>query len=86
MSILADKDLIGKVIHYYDKIGVAVIELKKALKVGDKIKFVHGDNSFEQVVESMQLEHAQVTEGKKGQEVAVKVDSEAKTGVLIYFV
>ena len=86
MSILADKDLIGKVIHYYDKIGVAVIELKKALKVGDKIKFVHGDNSFEQVVESMQLEHAQVTEGKKGQEVAVKVDSEAKTGVLVYFV
>ena len=86
MSILADKDLVGKVIHYYDKIGVAVIVLKKALKVGDKIKFVHGDNSFEQVVESMQLEHAQVTEGKKGQEVAVKVDSEAKTGVLIYFV
>lgn len=86
MSILADKDLVGKVIHYYDKIGVAVIELKKALKVGDKIKFVHGDNSFEQVVESMQLEHAPVTEGKKGQEIAVKVDSEAKTGVLIYFV
>ena len=86
MSILADKDLVGKVIHYYDKIGVAVIELKKALKVGDKIKFVHGDNSFEQVVESMQLEHAQVTEGKKGQEVAVKVDSEAKTVVLVYFV
>lgn len=85
MSILADKDLVGKVIHYYDKIGVAVIVLKKALKVGDKIKFVHGDNSFEQVVESMQLEHAQVTEGKKGQEVAVKVDSEARTGVLVYF-
>lgn len=85
MSILADKDLVGKVIHYYDKIGVAVIELKKALKVGDKIKFVHGDNSFEQVVESMQLEHAPVTEGKKGQEIAVKVDSEAKTGVLVYF-
>jgi len=85
VSILADKDLVGKVIHYYDKIGVAVIVLKKALKVGDKIKFVHGDNSFEQVVESMQLEHAQVTESKKGQEVAVKVDSEAKTGVLVYF-
>lgn len=85
MSILADKDLVGKVIHYYDKIGVAVIVLKKALKVGDKIKFVHGDNSFEQVVESMQLEHAQVTESKKGQEVAVKVDSEARTGVLVYF-
>ncbi len=31
-------DLVGKVIHYYDKIGVAVIKLDKPLKVGDKVK------------------------------------------------
>ncbi len=84
MRTLADKDLIGKVNHYYDKIGVAVLDLKKALKVGDRVKFVHGDNSFEQTVESMQLEHAPIEEGKKGQEVAVKVNSEAKSGTLVY--
>ncbi len=83
MSILAKKDLVGKVIHFYDKISVAVIRLEKALKVGDKVKFVHGENEFEQTIESMQLEHAQVESGKKGQEVAVRVDKETKSGTLV---
>ncbi len=77
-------DLIGKVIHFYDKISVAVIKLEKALKVGDKVKFEHGEHSFEQTIESMQLEHEQVTSGKKGQEVAVKVDKETKSGTQVY--
>jgi len=81
---VANKDLVGKVIHYYDKIGVAVIKLAKSLKVGDKVKFVHGEDEFEQTVESMQLEHVQVEAGKKGHEVAVKVDKEVKSGTLVY--
>ena len=80
-----DKDLVGKVIHYYDKIGVAIVKLEKGIKTGDKVKFVHGDNSFEQTVESMQLEHAQIDSGKKGDEVAIKVEQETKDGTLVYF-
>jgi putative protease len=83
---MADKDLLGKVIHYFDKIGVAVVKLDKALKIGDKVKFVHGEKEFEQVIESMQLEHEQISVGKKGQEVAIKVDQETKSGTLVYFV
>ena len=78
------KDLVGKVIHFYDKIGVAVIKLEKPLKAGDSIKFVHGENEFTQSIESMQLEHVQVESGKKGQEVAVKVDKETKSGTQVY--
>ncbi|MFH1186842.1 MAG: hypothetical protein V1697_01565 [Candidatus Levyibacteriota bacterium] len=78
------KDLIGKVIHYYDKIGVAVIKLDKGLKTGDKIKFVKGDHEFEQIADSIQLEHEQISEGKKGDEIALKVDKEAGSGTLVY--
>jgi translation elongation factor EF-1alpha len=81
---MAKKDLIGKVIHYYDKIGVAVIKLQKSLKVGDKVKFEKGDMSFEQVIESMQLEHEPISEGKKGQDIAVKVDKVIKKDVSVY--
>lgn len=84
--INVDKALVGKVIHFYDKISVAVVRLEKALKLGNKVKFEHGENSFEQTIESMQLEHEQVSSGKKGQEVAVKVDKETKSGTLVYFV
>ncbi len=76
--------MVGKVIHYYDKIGVAVIKLTKSLKAGDRVKFERKDNSFEQTIESMQLEHEQVTVGKKGEEIAVKVDKVAKDGTGVY--
>lgn len=80
------KDLAGRVIHYYDKIGVAIIRLEKTLKVGDRVKFVKGDSEFEQTIFSMQVEHAQIPEGKKGDEVGIRVDKEAKDGTLVYLV
>ncbi len=76
--------LLGTVIHYYDKIGVAVVKLSKGIKEGDSVKFVHGDKEFEQSVASMQLEHEQIKSGKKGQEVALKVDQEVKSGTKVF--
>ena len=81
---MTKKDLVGKVIHYYDKIGVAIIKLQKSLKVEDKVKFEKGDMSFEQIIESMQLEYEAISEGKKGQDIAVKVDKVVKKDVSVY--
>lgn len=75
---------LGKVIHYYDKIGVAIVRLMGKVKVGDKVKFVKGDGVFEQTVESIQVEHESLQEGKKGDEIGIKVDKSAKEGTLIY--
>lgn len=80
---MADKP-IGKVVHYYDKIGVAIIKLEGNLKAGNKLKFVRGDNEFEQVASSMQFDHKEIDEGKKGQEVGVKVDQKTPEGMLVY--
>lgn len=74
---------LGKVVHWYDKIGVAVIKLAGALKVGDKIKVKRGETEFEEAVSSMQLDHQPVAAGKKGQEVAVKLSQAAKDGAVI---
>ena len=76
-------DQIGQVVHYYDKIGVAVVKLNKPLKVGDTVKLQHGEDSFEQEVTSMQLDHKPVNSGKKGEEVAIKVDQVAKEGTVV---
>ncbi|HEY4490007.1 MAG TPA: hypothetical protein VJC12_01990 [Candidatus Paceibacterota bacterium] len=80
---MAEKSL-GKVVHWYDKIGVAVVKLTGALKVGDKVKVKHGDKEFEDSVESMQLEHSAIESGKKGQEVAIKLSQQAKEGSEIF--
>lgn len=75
---------IGKVIHWYDKIGVAVVALKGALKVGDRIKVRRGTEEFEDTVASIQLEHQPIEVGKKGQEVAIKLSQKAKEAAVVF--
>ena len=75
---------IGKVIHWYDKIGVAVVKLGKSLKVGDSIKVKHGDSEFGEEITSMQLNHEPIKSGKKGDEVAIKLSQKASVGSEIY--
>lgn len=81
---LDKKDLVGKVVHYYDKIGVAIVRLEKVLKAGDKVKFARGDEGFEQTVDSMQIEHSSIPEGKPKQEVGIKVNQPVHDGTLVY--
>lgn len=71
---------VGKVTHYYDKIGVAVVELTDSLSVGDEIRISGHGNEFTQKVASMQIEHENVETAKKGQAVGLKVDQKIKDG------
>lgn len=76
---------IGKVTHYYDKIGVAIVELSANLSKGDKIKFVRGgEDMFEQEIESMQIEHEKLDSAKKGDTIGLKVDEEVKEDAEVY--
>ena len=75
---------IGKVVHWYDKLGVAVVKLNKALKVGSQVKVKRGDQEFTETITSMQLNHESVKAGKKGEEVAVKVSQPVREGAEIY--
>ncbi len=72
---------IGKVVHYFDKIMVAVVKLSRALKVGDTVQFTGHKLDFTQTISSMEVDHLPVKSGKKGDEVAMKVDMPAKDGM-----
>jgi len=74
----------GLITHYYDKIGVAVVELLDNLAVGDKIKIVKDDQEFTQEVSSMQVEHQTVEKAKKGETVGLKVDQAVKNKAEVY--
>lgn len=71
---------VGKVTHYYDNIGVAILELSADLKVGDRIKFEGHGADFEQEVTSLQVEHKQVEKASKGEMVGMKTDQKVKEG------
>ncbi len=75
---------VGKVTHWYDKAGVAVLDLGSALKVGDHVKVKKGEEEFEETISSMQIDHKNVASAKKGDEAAVKFSQKAKEGAVIY--
>ena len=65
---------VGEVNHFYNRIGVAVIDLVDSLQVGDQVHFFGRSTDFHQEIASMQIEHESITEAGKGQEVAIKVE------------
>jgi hypothetical protein len=71
---------VGTISHYFDKIGVAVVDALATIKVGDKLKFKGHDQEFEQEVSSMQVEHENVDSIKKGDSAGLKVDQPVKKG------
>jgi len=78
---------IGKVVHFYDKLGVAIVDLKTSgLKVGDEVKFKRGDGEFSQKIASLQVDHEDVESVKKGDSFGVKVDQPTKVGTEVYLV
>lgn len=78
---------IGKVVHYYDHLGVAIVDLETGgLKVGDEVKFKRNDEEFTQKVESLQVEHETVDSVKKGDSFGLKVSQPTKPGTEVYLV
>jgi translation initiation factor IF-2 len=65
---------IGRVTHYWSKIGVAGIEITAGeVKVGDTIRFRGHTTDFTQRLDSMQVEHDVVTVARAGDSIGVKV-------------
>ncbi len=74
---------VGKIAHYFDKLGVAIVDLTAPLKVGDAVTFSHGQDTFEQTISSIQLDHEDIDRATKGKSVGVKVDHKVKEGTIV---
>ena len=65
---------LGKVTHYFSKIGVAAIELTQdTLRVGDVIHVKGHTSDFTQKIDSMQIDGQSVAEATIGQSVGLRV-------------
>ncbi len=76
---------IGRISHYFSRIGVGVVELTKGgLKVGETIHVKGHTTDLYQKVESMQMEHAPVQAAKKGESFGLHVESQVREHDLVY--
>jgi len=75
---------VGSVLHFFSKINVAVVELSTSLSIGDQILVKGPMTDFEQVVESMQIEHETLQKAEKGQSIGLKMVQQAREKDVIY--
>jgi putative protease len=76
---------VGRVLHFYTKIGVAVVELTDGnLNIGDDIIITGMSTNFGQKVESMQIEGKNIENATKGQKIGLKVANRIREGDIIW--
>ncbi|MEK6711001.1 MAG: translation elongation factor-like protein [Nitrospinota bacterium] len=71
---------IGRITHYYNKLGVATLDLEEPLKVGDRIHVEGRTTDLGQPVESIEIEHRSVPKAFPGDSAAVKVAGRVRPG------
>ena len=75
---------VGHITHFFSKISVAVVELTAPLAVGERILVKGPSTDFEQVVESMQIEHKNIPRAEAGQAIGLKMAEHARERDVVY--
>ena len=75
---------VGKVTHFFTRISVAVVELKAPISVGDRIVIKGPTTNLEQTVESMEIEHEEITRAEAGQSIGLKVNDRVRENDTVY--
>jgi translation elongation factor EF-1alpha len=70
---------LGRVTHYYSHLGVSIIELTVGeLNVGDIVHIKGKHTDFTQTVDSIQIEHQNISHAEKGKSVGIKVKEKVR--------
>jgi len=75
---------VGKVLHFFGRINVAIIELTETISVGDKIAIKGPTTESEQTVDSMEIEHMKVKQATAGQSIGMKVKGHVRENDTVY--
>jgi translation elongation factor EF-1alpha len=75
---------IGNVADFFARPVVAGIELSATLNIGDKIHIKGSTTDMELTVESMQIDRVNITQGKPGDVVGIKVLDRVRRGDKVY--
>src|SRR5438094_7892300 len=80
-----ERKKVGEVFHFYGNIGVAAIRLTDdGIAIGDTVQIQGPSTNLEQTVETLQIEHADVSRACPGQEVGMKVRDRVRVKDVVY--
>ncbi len=75
---------VGRVTHYYTKIGVAIIDVSGSIKVGNELHIKGHTTDLRQKVESIEIEHENVEIAESGTSIGLKVEEPVRVNDLVY--
>jgi putative protease len=75
---------IGKVTEFFARPVVAGVELNSTLQIGDTIHIKGSTTDMQLTIESMQIERVDITKGKPGDLVGIKVPDRVRRGDKVY--
>src|SRR2546425_2465026 len=80
-----ERKKVGEVFHFYTKIGVAAIRVTEdGIAIGDTVQIQGPSTNLEQTVETLQIEHTDVSRADPGQEVGMKVRERVREKDFVY--
>ena len=83
----ATEKLVGQITHYYSHLHVGIIEITEtSLDVGDQVHIKGKHTDFIQPVESVQLEHTEVSHAEIGKSVGMRVLDRVREHDWVYLV
>jgi len=79
MSEMSNRDAIGVVREYFRKPGVAAVQiLRGRVKIGDTVRFSGHTTDFAQRIESIQVNHQDISEAGEGDFVGILVTDKVR--------
>lgn len=78
-------ETVGVVERFFARPSAAIIKLTKGtLKAGERIYIKGHTTDLQQVVQSMQMDHQEIAEAKKGDMIGVQVNDRVRPNDVVY--
>jgi len=81
---MSEEVKVGEIIKFFAQPSVAAIKVIKTLKVGDELHYKGATTDFIEVVSSMQVDNASVSEAGPGAMIGIKVSDRVRPGDEVY--
>lgn len=80
----APKKRVGTISHYFNKIGVAVIETSHRMQAGERVSIEGATTNFKQKVRSMQHNNKKIEVATRGKSIGLKVNHKVRRKDIVY--
>ena len=79
MAVGIGEAFIGRIIHYYPRINVGIVELTDGeINLGDVIHVQGKQTNLVQPVDSLQIDHQNISHADKGRRVGIRLKDRVK--------